>query len=431
MTEDAARRLAARERAARKEAERLLEERARELFFANKQLADAHGAAERLVEERTRELKQAMLAAESASRAKTAFLARISHELRTPLTAILGFSDELKARSDAESLELLNIIERNGSLLLALVEDLLDFAAIDAEKLELDDVAFDIRELVREVHDTERKAADRAGLTLERVVAREVPRLVRGDPRRLRQVLLNLVSNAIKYTKHGQVSLVLSAPTPGHLRFDVTDTGIGIPEEHLDSIFDAFQQIASIGAREGVGLGLAIVKRLVDAMRGEISVTSALGRGSRFQVTLPLVGVESRDRATSPARSGERLQELEGVDVLVADDSPDNRLLIRYLLERRGATVRCVDDGRQAVDAVTRHRPQIVLMDLQMPELDGLGATRELRAAGDRTPILVVTANALDDAAAECREAGAADVLTKPLDKELLVQAILRALEGA
>ena len=124
------------------------------------------------MEERTRELKQAMLAAESASRAKTAFLARISHELRTPLTAILGFSDELKARSDAESLELLNIIERNGSLLLALVEDLLDFAAIDAEKLELDDVAFDIRELVREVHDTERKAADRAGLTLERVVAR-------------------------------------------------------------------------------------------------------------------------------------------------------------------------------------------------------------------------------------------------------------------
>ena len=129
------------------------------------------------------------------------------------------------------------------------------------------------------------------------------------------------------------------------------------------------------------------MKRLVDAMRGEISVTSAVGRGSRFQVTLPLVGVESRDRATSPAPSGERLQELEGVDVLVADDSPDNRLLIRYLLERRGATVRCVDDGRQAVDAVTRHRPQIVLMDLQMPELDGLGATRELRAAGDRTPI--------------------------------------------
>lgn len=424
MSDDAALRRAARERAARKEAEQLLEERSRALFLANEKLSRANEAAERLVRERTRELESAMHAAESANRAKTAFLARMSHEIRTPLTAILGFSQELNERADAESRELLGVIERNGTLLLALVEDLLDFAAIDAEKIELRRAPFDLFELAGDVHASLTPGATAAGLTLALDIGPDVPRRVLGDARRLRQVLLNIGGNAIKYTDEGHVALRLHAGDGAMLRVEVEDSGLGIAPRDLASIFDAFQQVAPESLRGGVGLGLAIAARLTQAMGGTISVESQLGVGSRFLLEFPLPRALESDatpRATPPSA-----RVLEGLDVLVADDSPDNRRLLRFLLERRGARVRSAANGQEALDAIATNAPHVVIMDVQMPGVDGLEATRTLRTRGNELPVVMLTAHALDEVASECLRAGASDVLTKPLDKNKLVETLQR-----
>jgi PAS domain S-box-containing protein len=380
------------------------------------------------------ELMEALARSEAAAAAKTDFLANMTHELRTPLTAILGFSGVLRgseALSERDARHV-GLIHDASQTLLGVVGDILDFSKLEAGGLELDPEPFDPAETARSAAAIVADQAAAKGLTLTVAVDEAMPALV-GDAPRLRQVLLNFLSNAIKFTRAGGIELELSHRTRagvGQLRVEVRDSGIGVEPDHIDQLFARFTQAdASVSRRfGGTGLGLAISKQIVEAMGGRIGATSVVGEGSTFwfEIDLPLAG--DWTAAAEPDHASSTLE--RPLRVLVVEDNAVNRELITTLLGPFEIEIDTACDGAEAVEAVGRQCYDVVLMDVQMPIMDGLTATRRIRAMEDgaaaRTPIVAMTANVLPEQVARCREAGMDDHLGKPINPARLLQALDR-----
>jgi signal transduction histidine kinase/ligand-binding sensor domain-containing protein/FixJ family two-component response regulator len=383
------------------------------------------------VEMRTRELAEEKLRAEQASRYKSEFLANMSHEIRTPMNGIVGMTNLALAIShDDEQREYLETVKFSAGSLLTVLNDVLDFSKIEAGRLELQSAPFDLRETLHRIVQSMRFSAADTRIRIELSIADDVPAWILADQARLRQVLANLLSNSLKFTSRGWVRLAVNLAGPGHLRFEVADTGIGIPPEKQAVIFEAFRQADGSVSRNygGTGLGLAISRSLVEMMRGSIGVESREGEGSRFWFTIsyePASPSHPEPKPASPAGSGST-----PLHILVADDDAVNRTLVQRLLEPKGHSVVMANDGAQAIEALCSGHFDLALMDVQMPILDGLEATRRIRHLendrGFRLPIIALTACALESDRQRCLDAGMDDCLPKPFSPEDLFRAVGR-----
>jgi PAS domain S-box-containing protein len=383
--------------------------------------------------------------AESANRAKSEFLANMSHEIRTPMTAILGYADIMCEESVRRTTrEHAQVIKRNGQHLLELINGILDLSKVETGKMQIEPARCSPFELLAEVVSLMRVPAEAKQLKLETDLAGALPKTVLTDPLRLRQVLVNLVGNAIKFTDHGEVRIAARlTDDSGHprLRFDVTDTGIGMNEEQVGKLFRPFSQVDGSASRKagGTGLGLAISKRLTEAMGGNIEVHSAPGKGSTFSVMIdpgPLDGfgmVQQGQGAAIQAliivapAAADKI-ELHG-RILLAEDGPDNQRLISFLLETAGADVTATENGQLAVEVAMAARDagqpfDVILMDMQMPVMDGYEATHTLREMGYRKPIIALTAHAMAEDRQKCLDAGCNDYATKPIDRQRLLATV-------
>ncbi len=382
---------------------------------------------------------QASEAARAAAVAKSQFLANMSHEIRTPMNGVLGLAQHLAhLELDGEQRSLVEDILASGGALLQIIDDVLDFSKLEAGKVRIDPTPFDPRRLLADVTRLLGPRVRETGIRLEADVAGDVPAWLLGDGGRIRQVLLNLASNAVKFTKQGRVALRVrrdgSHGDPATLRFEVSDTGIGIPAAALETIFDAFTQADASTTRRfgGTGLGLTISRELVSCMGGELGVESEEGRGSTFWFVLQLPVSAAPVQAEPAGVSGAGARRPAGVRaprVLAAEDNSVNQRVLLRLLERLGCSVELVGDGRAAVERMRDGPYDLVLMDCQMPVLDGFGATREIRALGGdaaRVPIVAVTAHALPGDRERCLEHGMDDYVSKPLRMDELERVLAR-----
>jgi glucokinase len=391
------------------------------------------------LEEITLDLRAAKAAADSANVAKTAFLATMSHEIRTPLNGVLGMAQAMAGGElPPQQAERLEIIRQSGENLLAILNDILDLSKIEAGKLELEEVEFDLDQLLMGAHSTFTAVANKKGLSFCLATEPESHGTYLGDPTRLRQILYNLVSNAIKFTATGEVR-VSTAYDGKMLSMKVKDTGIGIPQDRIDSLFDKFTQVDASTTRQfgGTGLGLSICLNLAEMMGGAIKVTSVLGEGTTFELAIPIT--RTGDGQAQPAFSGpvEESQESVGdLRVLAAEDNRVNQLVLKTLLQQMGVEVTVVDDGEEALAAWRREPWDIILMDVQMPRMDGPTAVQHIRRAElaegrARTPIIALTANVMSHQVNEYLGAGMDACVGKPLQITALMQAMNDVLEAA
>lgn len=412
---------------------------------AEAELAQYRHHLESMVEDRTAALSIAKEAAEAASRAKSTFLANMSHELRTPMNAIMGMTDlMLRRASDPRQQEQLSKVARASKQLLAIINDILDISKIEAERMSLEEVRFKLADLFDNLANLVGPRVAEKSLTLDFDVAPDLlDRQLNGDPLRLGQVLINLTNNAIKFTAAGRVTVQVSILEENsdrvQLRFVVRDTGIGISAEDQRRLFMAFEQADASMTRKygGTGLGLAISKRLVQLMGGQIGSESQLGVGSTFWFTVRLGKggglVEGLSGQAMPMAEALLRSRFAGARILLVEDEPVNQEIARELLEEAGLMVDLADDGEQAVAMVRQSDYDLVLMDMQMPQLNGIEATRAIRALDDkqRVPIVAMTANVFDEDRWNCFEAGMNDHVGKPVDPDLLFATVLKWLEQA
>ena len=383
--------------------------------------------------ERDAELRRAKESAEAATRAKSEFLANMSHELRTPLNGVLGYAQLLQRDRSLNAIqrEALDAITKCGSQLLELINDVLDLSKIEAGRLDIDEAPTDLVKLLTDLRYVVGEAAEQKSLTLTMTIAADVPRRVCLDGRHLRQVLLNLLGNGIKFTAAGDVRLQITRPGDDTFLCEVIDTGIGIEPQHLGEIFDAFAQTKAGAAAGGSGLGLAISDHLIRKMGGTLQVESVPGEGSRFFFSLPLVPIGDADDPVGEVEMAgppldARLAAGQELTALVVDDSTANRRILASLLDSAGVRVITAAGGLEAIRLARTHRPEVIFMDLKMSDLDGFEATRRLGRdpVTAAIPVIAVTASALGDVRQAARDAGCVDYLSKPVRAESLFGAL-------
>ncbi|MFN3152133.1 ATP-binding protein [Bremerella sp.] len=434
------------------EVEREVTERTREIELQRLVLQESH---ERL-ERQTNELRKAIEASEGANRAKSSFLANMSHEIRTPLTAILGFADVLLETGDiykapVERIEAIETIRRNGSHLISLINDLLDFSKIEAGKFQVENLPCSLHRLIADIRQLMQVRAEEKKLNIKVEYNGPIPDMILTDPTRLRQILMNLLSNAIKFTHEGSVNLkvALVGKAPNRkIQIDVSDTGIGISEEMCDKLFQPFTQADGSMSRRfgGTGLGLTISKRFAELLGGDLTILETSHSGTTFRLAIdpgPLHNVTFQEPETTSSvpdiektKPSDTKNALRDLKILLVEDGPDNQRLISFLLKKAGAEVDMAENGelgyRKATAASESGSPfDVILMDMQMPIMDGYTASTKLRGDGYNGPIIALTAHAMAEDRNRCIEAGCTDYTTKPVDRAKLIELIRFHAEAA
>jgi PAS domain S-box-containing protein len=427
-------------------------------FWANVTLTAIHSADGSLIgfikitrdASKKKQAEEALLAAksaaESASEAKSRFVSIISHEVRTPLCSIIGFAELLEDPTTPQDLrtEYAAAIRRNSQALRELADQILDLAKVESGKLEINFLSFDPRLLIDELISIFEQMASKRGLKFHFTYPPSLPQAITTDPLRLRQILVNLIGNAIKFTDHGDVSIetnIIPAAenNPGHMAFLIRDTGVGMESHQIDRLFKDFSQIDASAARrrQGSGLGLSLSRKIARALGGDVTLIDTIpGLGSTFQLAIPIhecsMSLSERTEdfhpSTIPILPPPNI--LKDLTILLAEDAPDNQLLISRILSKHGANVEVAHNGAEAIRRAFSRQYDLILMDLQMPIMDGYEATRHLREQGFRQPIVALTAHAMKSERQRSLEQGFTDYLTKPIEQTTLIYKISNLLHN-